>query len=400
VKEISLAKLPRVALVIETSTQFGRTLLAGVAQYLREKGPWSVMFTDRAVNDQPPSWLKDWSGDGIITRVPSPAIRSIVAGRGIPVVDLNEQTADLGIPQISNDHVVIAKMAAEHLLQRGFREFGFVGHPGHFWSDERERTFVEITRRRGYPCSVYSGPRLQVQDLREGIWNTELDQLTDWLIHLPKPVGIMASTDFRGLQVLAACRMSGMAVPEEAAVVGVGNDDLACILSDPPLSSVVLDAWNMGYHAAALLDRMMRGEKIAPGYVQRFQPLEVSVRRSTDGVAIYDPLVMRACGYIRKHAVNGIQVKDVLVHLGISRTTLQERFRRELNKSVHDFIVEIRLGRARELLTETDIPLVEIASRCGFRHMEYMSEVMRLRTGLAPGQYRRKFSILEPKRHH
>lgn len=394
-----MRKLPRVALAIETSTQFGRTLLAGIAHYLRENGPWSVMFTDRAVNDEPPSWLRNWSGDGIITRVPSPAIRLVLAGTNIPVVDLNEQTADLGIPQIANDHEAVAKMAVEHLLERGYREFGFVGHSGHFWSDQRQRTFVRLTEEKGYRCAVYSAPQLAVRDLREGVWNIEFDQLVQWLGGLPKPIGLMASTDFRGLQLLAACRVAGIAVPEDAAVIGVGNDDLACMLSDPPLSSVVLDAWNMGYRAASLLDEMMRGQRPEPGYVQRIPPVEVVVRRSTDGIAVYDPLVRSACAFIREHALKGIQVTDVLQHLGVSRTTLQDRFRRELKKTVHDSILEIRLGRVRELLTETEIPLFDIAQRCGFQHVEYMSEVMRKHTGLAPGAYRRKFSIQEVTRH-
>lgn len=396
---LSRSKPPRVALAVETSTQFGRTLLAGIAQYVRENGPWSVMFTDRAVNDEPPSWLRNWSGDGIVTRIPSPAIRSILEGVQIPVVDLNEQTADMGIPQISNDHEAVARMAVEHLLDRGYREFGFVGHPGHFWSDLRQRTFSKLTKDKGFPCSVYSGPPLGVHDLREGAWNTEFDQLVQWLTSLPRPIGLMASTDFRGLQLLAACRVAGIAVPEDAAVVGVGNDDLACMLSDPPLSSVVLDAWNMGYRSAALLDRMMRGEKVKPGYAERIPPVEVALRRSTDSIAVYDPLVRSACAFIRENALKGIQVTDVLQHLGVSRTTLQDRFRRELQKTIHDLIMEIRLGRVRELLTETDIPLAEIALRCGFQHIEYMSEVMRKYTHLAPGAYRRKFSVGEPKRH-
>ncbi|MES2391826.1 MAG: xylose operon transcription regulator XylR, partial [Acidobacteriota bacterium] len=98
------AKLPRVALIVETSTLFGRRLLSGVAQYMRENGRWSVYFTDRAVNDLTPSWLVNWRGDGIITRIASPEIREAVANRRIPVVDLNEQLGGMGMPMISNDH--------------------------------------------------------------------------------------------------------------------------------------------------------------------------------------------------------------------------------------------------------------------------------------------------------
>ncbi|QEE27432.1 DNA-binding transcriptional regulator [Terriglobus albidus] len=393
------APLYRVALVIETSTQFGRTLLGGIAQYIRETGPWSVLFTDRAVNDAPPAWLCDARVDGIITRVPSPAIREIVTRKGVPVVDLNEQTADLGIPQISNDHSAVSRMAADHLLKRGYQNFAFIGHSGHSWSDERERTFARILRTKGYRCSTYADSRLQVSELREGVWNTELDALVQWVANLPKPIGIMASTDFRGLQVLTACRVAGIAVPETAAVVGVGADDIACALSDPPLSSVVLDAWRMGYEAAHLLDRMMRGAKIHPGFQKRIPPVEVSVRRSTDGIAISDPLVAKAARFIQDRVTYATQVNDVVRYVGVSGTTLQTRFRKELGKSIHDVILETRLRRVRELLTETDLPLAEVASRCGFRHMEYLTQMMKLRTGWTPGQYRKQHTVVGRKGH-
>ncbi|SEB54501.1 XylR family transcriptional regulator [Terriglobus roseus] len=390
---------PRVALVVETSTQFGRTLLSGIAQYVRECGPWTVMFTERAVNDRSPSWLREWDGDGIITRVASPDIREIVASKRIPTIDLNEQTADMGIPQIANDHGSVGKLAADHLLERRFIHFAFVGHAGHPWSDERATAFAATVEAKGFSCAVYGHRELGMAALREGAWNTELDQLTEWIKGLPKPVGIMASTDFRGLQVLTACRMAGLAVPIEAAVIGVGADDIACALSDPPLSSVELGAWQMGYEAARLLDSMISGERVPQNYVRRMPPAGVVVRRSTDGVAIYDPSVAKAARYIRQHALNGIRVPDVLSHVGVSRTTLQDRFNRELGESIHDLIAKAKLDRVRELLVETNLSIAEIAVRCGFRHVEYMTEMMRQRTGQTPGSYRAQHSVLTTRRH-
>jgi LacI family transcriptional regulator len=390
---------PKVALIVETSTYFGRTVLSGIAQYVRENGPWSIFFSDRAVNDSPPSWLNSWTGDGMISRVPSPEIREIVANKRIPTVDLNEQTGDMGVPLISNDHAAIGRMAAEYLLSRGFKEFAFLGHPGHQWSDRRGEIFAETVQNAGYHCEVYAGQIDKVSDLRESAWSVELDQISVWVGALPKPVGMLACTDFRALQLLTACQMAGIAVPEQAAVLGVGADDIACALSNPPLSSIVLNAWQMGYEAAALLDRMMKGETVAPGYEMLMAPLEVSVRQSTDVVAIVDPLVANAVRFIRKHADRGIKVQDVLLELAVSRTTLQEHFRNSLGCSVHDLIATTRLSRVKELLTESDFTLAEISKRCGFRHVEYMSDMMRQRTGSTPGQFRKEHgSSRQPSR--
>jgi|SRR6185312_1037747 len=383
-------KLPRVALIVETSTLFGRRLLSGVAQYMRENGRWSVYFTDRAVNDSTPSWLVNWRGDGIITRIASPEIREAVANRRVPVVDLNEQLGGMGMPLISNDHTAIGKMCAQHLLDRGFQRFAFLGHAGYRWSDRRQVAFAAAVKAAGYPCSVYADTESDMRGLREGAWEMDVDRIAEWAAALPKPVGMMACHDFRALQLLSACKLADVAVPEQAAVIGVGADDVACELAEPPLSSVMLNAWRMGYEAAALLDKLMRGHT-APARELRIPPLDVVARRSTDVTAIDDPLVARAVRLIREQASRGINVEMVVKRLGVSRTSLQDHFRRSMQKSIHDVLIETKVARVKELLTGTDLPIESIAARCGFRHPEYMSSIFKQRAGWTPAGYRREY---------
>jgi LacI family transcriptional regulator len=384
---------PRVALIVETSTTFGRRLLSGIAQYMRESGPWSVFFTDRAVNDSIPPWIVNWDGDGIISRVASPDVRSALANSRIPVVDLNEQMGGLGVPLISNDHAAIGRMAARHLIDRGFRNFAYLGHAGHPWSDKRQASFAAAVKKLGHGCDVYSDKAADVRSLREGTWETEIDRIASWASVLTKPVGLMACNDFRALQLLSACRLAGVAVPEEAAVIGVGADEVACELSNPPLSSVTLNASRMGYEAAVLLDKLMKG-KAVPRTELLIPPVDVSVRRSTDVTAIDDPVVAKAVRFIREHACDGINVETVLQHIGVSRTWLQARFRAVVQKSVHDVLIETRMARVKELLAETAMPLEKIAERCGFQHPEYMSSTLKQRTGWSPAKYRREFGRL------
>jgi len=378
---------PRVALIIETSTSFGRRLLCGIAAYIRENAPWSVYFGERSVYDPVPSWLKKWTGDGIITRAAIPEIRQVVANTGVPVVDLNEQLGGLGIPLITNDHAAIGRLAAEHLLKRRFTRFGYVGHAGYPWSDRRCQEFARTVRDLGYTCEEYPGKAEDLRSLRQGSWEMEMDRIASWIGGLPKPAGIMASDDFRGLQLLAACRLAGVAVPEQTAVIGVGGDDVSCELANPPLSSVILNAWRMGYEAAALLDRLMRGEAAAVPEL-RIPPLGVVTRQSTDITAIADPLVAKAMSFIREHACDGINVEDVLEHVSVSRTALQHHFRTALRSSMHDVIVEARISRVRELLAQTTLSVQDIAERAGFKHPEYMSTVFKQRTGWTLARYR------------
>jgi LacI family transcriptional regulator len=165
-------------------------------------------------------------------------------------------------------------------------------------------------------------------------------------------------------------------------------------LADPPLSSVVLNAWRMGYEAAALLDRLMRGERPANTEV-RIPPIDVATRQSTEVTAIADPVVARAMRFIREHACDGINVQDVLGHLRMSRTALQDHFRRSLGRSIHDVVVEARMGRVKALLAETTLPIETIAERTGFKYPEYMSSILKQRTGWTPARYRKEYGRKE-----
>jgi LacI family transcriptional regulator len=383
----SLRKVPRVALLVETSQSFGRKLLCGIAQYLRENNPWMVFFTERAVCDGVPEWLKKWSGDGIISRINTPDVTKVLANINIPIIDLNEKLRGMGVPLISNDHDAMGQMAARHLLERGFVHFGFIGHNGLYWSDRRRDAFFHTVREAGGTCKNFSCHGKAPQRFLDHSWELEMESIIRWVQKLPRPTGIMTCDDFRGLQLLEACAIADVAVPQEVAVISVGDDDVACELANPPLSSIQLNAYRMGYEAAAQLDRLMRGEAAAPVELL-IPPLDVATRQSTDIMAIDDPLVAKAMQFIHLHACNGINIDDVLRHMLVSRTTLQDRFRKTLNMSIHDVIIGVRIKRTKELLAETELPLSLIADRTGFKHVEYLSTAFKKLTGWTPVKYR------------
>ena len=124
----------------------------------------------------------------------------------------------------------------------------------------------------------------------------------------------MTGNDIRGIQMLDACRRAGVAVPEEVAVVGVDNEELVCLLAYPPLSSVIPDAFRVGYESAGLLDLMMKGQR---GHRNAAvdSPISVATRQSSDVTAIANPCLASAMQFIREHACAGIGVDDVLEHL-------------------------------------------------------------------------------------
>ncbi|WP_422925419.1 XylR family transcriptional regulator [Singulisphaera sp. PoT] len=379
---------PHVAFIMETSMAHGREILHGVAEYVRENGPWTVHLDQRSLEDPPPPWIKDWQGDGILARL-SPALAEAVLKTGIPTVDLDDQAPSSGLPTVQCDHEAIGRLAAEHLLERGFSRFAFLGYPQFGWSKRRFEGFTARIREAGFDCEEYQEAQPVTWGHQLVSWESEIDAVARWIAAQPKPLGLMSCNDFRGIQALDACRRAGVSVPEEVAVIGVDNETLACELAYPALSSVIPDCRRIGYQAAEMLDRMMRGERPA-GPRHDVAPIGVAVRASTDVMAIADPLVADAMRFIRERACEGIRVEDVLDQVSVSRSVLQRRFRKAVGQTVHDAIARVRLRRVKELLSETDLSLSAVADRAGFAHVEYLSAAFRKATGSTPGTYRRE----------
>jgi LacI family transcriptional regulator len=377
---------PHVALLVETSLGSGRDILRGIARYVREHPGWSLIHEPRSLEESIPEWLADWEGDGIIARIQNPAIAQAVIKTQLPVVDVLGLVPDLGIPLVHVDDREIARLAAEHLLERGFRQFGYLGLKAENWSVRREQHFRECVIRAGCSVLTYEQTR-HVQNL--SAWEQEEDSLAAWIARLPKPAGVMVCSDQRGLYFLEACRRAGVAVPDEVAVIGVDNDDALCEIAYPPLSSVWPAHAHVGYEAASLLDQLMARKRPRTQSVL-IAPSGVVTRQSTDVLAVEDLNIAKAVRLIREQSCEGLKVDEVARYAGLSRSVLQRRFRRFLGKSVHAAILDARLKRACQLILETSMNLIDISEASGFKHQEYMGAVFKARLGKTPAQFRRQ----------
>jgi LacI family transcriptional regulator len=375
---------PDVALLIETSNAYARGLLRGIRAYIREHRSWSIYVGEQRRGESAPMWLKKWHGDGIIARIESAAIADAVVASGLPAVDVSAARYVPELLYVETDDAAIARLAAEHLQQRGFRHYGYCGDPRFNWSNWRQEHFQRQIAEAGFDCSVYrSSPR------RRGIasWEQERGDIALWIRALPKPVGVMACYDIRGREVLDVCRQLGASVPDEVAVIGVDNDELLCDLADPPLSSVIPDTHRTGYEAARLLDLLMAGQSELPR-AHLIKPLGIVTRDSTDVLATDDSDLSAAVRFIRAHATHGIKVEDVLRAIPLSRRVLESRFQKLLGRTPHEEITRVQVERVKELLSETDLSLSAIAHRAGYRHVEYMSVAFKRETGQPPSTYR------------
>ncbi len=370
----------RVALLVETSNGYARNLLRGVIGYMREHHAWSIFLSEHGRGEAPPAWLGRWQGDGIIARIENQDIANAVQAARVPAVDVSSARLVPDLPWVETDDVAIARLACDHLRERGFRRFAYCGDARFQWSTWRQEAFVGALRALGHDCAVFPTRRKE-EPYRE------LARLGAWIAALPKPVGMMACYDLRGRQVLDACREAEIAVPDEVAVVGVDDDELICELCDPPLTSVQPEAVRTGYEAARLLDGLMSGADPCERTV-RVPPRGVATRRSSEVLAIDDAEISTLVRFIRDNACDGIDVGTLLLRTTLTRRVLENRFKALFGHTPHEQILRVKLARVKELLRDTDLPLTAIAERSGFIHAEYLSVVFKKKVGVTPSAFR------------
>jgi LacI family transcriptional regulator len=379
-------KPPQIALIIESSVSYGRSILQGIARYISSHHQWSVFFEQHELGTPPPAWLASSHWDGILCRPTDTALAQRLKRMKVPVVDLNDLHENLKLPWVGSNHKAIGRLGAMHFVERGFHHFAFCGFSNELWAMQRREGFRDVAEKENPPIPVYESPWHGSNVSR---WDLEIEHIGKWLNDLPKPIGIMACNDARALHLLNACHQAGVLIPEEVAVVGVDNEEIFCELCNPALSSVAPDAERIGYRAAELLDQLMSGQS-PPSRRILIDPLGVVTRRSSDTLAIKDRTVVTALRFINEQALHGCTVTDVVNFAKVSRSFLERRFRRYLKRSPQAEIRRVQVSRIKQLLTETDFTLERISELSGFEHPEYMSVVFKRLVGQTPGQYRKQ----------
>jgi LacI family transcriptional regulator len=275
-------------------------------------------------------------------------------------------------------------MASEHLIEKGFKNFAFCGFDNLEWSNKRKIHFSQYNNEAGFITHVYSSPKtIIVQD-----WENEQRHVSEWIKTLPKPVGILACNDDRGQHILEVCKQIGINVPEEVAVIGVDNDPMICEIGDPPLTSIALNVESAGYEAAKLLDRLINNKKTDGQHII-VSPTHIVQRQSSDILAVNDTEVASAIRFIKENAKNKILVNDVVKITSISRRSLEQRFRKNLHRSVYDEIRRVRVEWISRLLMETDLPISHITSFFNFTDVEHISRYFKKEKGIGIREFRK-----------
>jgi LacI family transcriptional regulator len=378
----------RIALLFNGNKIFDRDIIAGIGEYLGStRASWDLYLEeDFRCRLQ---GIERWQGHGIIADFGDPDTCEALSRVHLPVVAVGGSYADErdypeGVPYVATDNFKLIKLAYDHLIEAGLPNFAFFSLPqadANRWAQEREKAFKALIRRDGVQEHIYRGVGTSAPS-----WDTAVEQQIAWLRSLPKPIGVIAVTDARARQLLQACLHAGIAVPEQVALIGIDNDPLARTLTRVPISSVIQGAVEMGRTAAHLLHRMLHGAQLADTRIL-VPPAGINVLASSLHTARTHPHVMQAMHFIRLYACQGIKTEQVADYVGISRSSLDGYFRREVGRSVHDEILRFKLEAAKRLLRQAGASLAEVAVGCGFTSAQYMHAVFKRELGCTPREY-------------
>lgn len=388
----------RVALLFHASKVYDREIITGIGDYVNQTRVAWDLFLEEDFRFRLDG-IHDWEGDGIIADYDDPAVAQALAGVRVPVIAVGGSYEDsacypANVPYVATDNRELVAHAMNHLVESGLSRFACYSMPEsplNRWAQEREKAFTAWLVRDGLSSEIHRGLATSAPT-----WGSATRKLLSWLQSLPKPIGIVAVTDARARQVLQACIVGGISVPDEVAIIGIDNDTLGQHLTRIQLSSVSQGTHAMGYRAAHLLHQALGGAPMS-GVRVVVPPASVHSRASTARDVAHSAPVMRALHYIRQYACQGIKTEQVAEAVGLSRSSLEMYFRRDLKRSVHDQILQRKLKQCFELLAHTDTGIAEIALASGFRSVQYLNAVFRREVGSTPAVWREARRAVETR---
>jgi LacI family transcriptional regulator len=370
-------------------------LMSGISEYIRDRGDRQLIIWPDC-SQKSLTFLKERGCKGAFVSIQTTIKAQELLKIGIPVIGVATIQNMLNLPFISANSKDVAQMAGDYLLKKKFENFAFFGLTQAKWSADRLEHFSRYLAKKNYSVNVFKEKQVLLTNDPTPfakLWiNTTLktgqQKLIDWLVQLPKPVAILASTDIFACHLINVAKEIGLNVPDEIAILGVNNDNAICNICDPPLSSIAFNFKKAGYDAAKFLDKMISGYEKMEGQCIEIQPTHVESRGSTDIYAIDDSSIVQAMKYIRQNGHTPLQVGAIAKHVYMSKRLLQMKFHDVIGKSVHDEIIQAHFEVAKTLLIETNLPVDEIAARSGFHYTSNMRRAFQKFTGMLPQKYR------------
>lgn len=363
---------------------FLRRLTPSLIPFVRRQHDFRILSIHRPI-DELRKILTELNPSGLITEW-LPEVTEALLELNLPTVIADTDFQYPGVTSIDVDDWQVGAEAARAFAQAGYRNFACLGNSTPY-SEQRIEGFrqelgnqvqLAIHLEDSFDEARYSEDFVQPRE-----------ELQEWLESLPKPVGIFAVHDPLGRFLCGACRQIGIRVPEEAAVIGANNDELVCGLSYPMLSSVSIP-WNtIGEAVGEALRALLAGET-SPTEPIRVPAGGVVLRHSANHLAVEDPILRRVMTYLSERLQDPVTIDILCNELRIARRGLERKFREYYHCSPWEMLCQLRVTRAKQLLSETNHPISMISELCGFNDPERMAVVFKRVEGMPPSAFRKR----------
>ena len=325
--------------------------------------------------------LREWKPGAIVTEW-LPGLTEALVALGCPVILVPSDEPVAGVYSVDIDDGAIGRLAAEHLIARGYQNFAFVGRGDAHYAKQRLAGFQAVVGE----VPVYWE---EFRDWRQydEYWREPDEDMVGWLAAQATPLGIFTAHDPTGRHVLEAAAQAGLEVPFAVGVISANDDETVCEMARPALSSIRLPWRRLAAEVVQMIKAIWANKP--PSAAILVPPLEIVARGSSSYEAVGDPLVRRAMQYLVEHISTIISVEEWATKVGVSRRVLERRFLTSLGRSPYVMIQHERVERAKNLLTTSDLPVAIIAERCGYQSNERLTVNFRASVGVPPASYRR-----------
>lgn len=379
----------KIGVLMTLDTHYKYEIVRGIVQFSKQNDHWSLYGQNRVLHNLKD--LKDWKGHGIIAHIDSKREADKLISLGLPIVDVCG-AIDVNydrLVQITNNDYLTGANAAKYFLQEGFTEFAFAGVKQRRWSIKRKQGFTEALPASHPGALLFERPR--------NYWTSNEPQadLIQWLKDRPiAPLAIMAADDRIGAQLIEACNMAKIHIPNEISIVGVNNNVVVCEFCNPPLSSIPLNCMQIGLQAAVSLNELMTTRKKEHIHeTEKLPPLPIEARGSVSYENTSNRSVRDAMNFIRKSKGMALTVTDVVDHCKTGRRTLEINFKKICGHSIYEEICRQKIQRACLLLQRSSISITEIAFDSGFNSYQRFHSFFRKYMKITPKQYRQKYRL-------
>jgi LacI family transcriptional regulator len=365
---------------------YGRRALLGIGKYASHHGRWLITHLPNVQGLE--QVIRTWRPEGILVRGSDTAeLAGALARQRMPVVEYDWRGEELDLPYASTDYAETGRICADFLLRLGHRSFGAYGS-GHPDTIRIFECFEARIREAGADAHclllAYKGPK----GVRQWSLERKIEELREWLASLTLPAAVLVGSDAMAVRVVEACSLLELRIPEDIALLGIGNDETTCQILWPHLSSVALNAERVGWESARMLDEILSGTPHPENGI--VPPLGIVERASTDIIATEDESVRDALRLMRERCPEPLTVEEIAQSTGLCRRSLEKRFKKEMNCSPAEEMRRLRMAFAKDLLLNSDQKITSIAYSCHYRTFSDFNRNFKQETGMTPSEFRKR----------